>query len=224
MLFEEFVELENVESLKPVQMDEPDVNAQSIVREVSLDVTKMSSYVSVESGRSQTTEEISFVYTDSLVPQITISDRDNGMSQPTDAEICVKALSWKSQSTLSDAVNGRSQAARGRWRKLDADVEEGDVNVSLHVSQEIQQVSQESSSLAAIVLMWTLLLTCLYPSVNSQTALNYRVMGSDEPTHYTVMPVKEKKPPDPDTVRGAETLHLKLCTLYATVVTRCMLY
>ena len=96
--------------------------------------------------------------------------------------------------------------------------------MSLHVSQEIQQVSQESSSLAAIVLMWTLLLTCLYPSMKRQTALNYRVMGSDEPTHYTVMPVKEKKPPDPDTVRGAETLHLKLCTLYATVVTRCMLY
>ena len=223
MLFEEFVELENVESLKPVQMDEPDVNAQSIVREVSLDVTKMSSYVSVESGRSQTTEEASFVYTDLLVPQITASDR-NGRSQPTDAEICDRRFTWKSQSTLSDAVNGRSHAARGRWRKLDADVEEGDVNVNLHVSQETQQVSQESSCLAAIVLMWTLLLTCLYPIMKCQTALNYRVIGSVEPTHYTVMPIKEKKPPDPDTVQGAETLYLKSCMLYATVVTRCMLY
>ena len=224
LLFAEFVELRNVESLKPVQIEAPDVESQSIVSEVNVDVTQMSSYISVESGRNQTTEEVSIVYTDSLVPQINVSDRDNGRSQPTDAEICVKALSWKSQSTLSDAVNGRSHAARGLWRKLDADVEEGDVNVNLHVSQETQQVSQESSYLAAIVLMWTLLLTCLYPIMKCQTALNYRVIGSVEPTHYTVMPVKEKKPPDPDTVQGAETLYLKSCTLYATVVTRCMLY
>ena len=222
--FAEFVELKNVESLKPVQIEAPDVEAHSIVSEVNEDVTQTSSYVSVESGRSQTTEEISFVYTDSLVSQITASDRNNGRSQPTDTEICGGLLTWKSQSTLSDAVNGRSHAARGRWRKLDADVEEEDVTVSQHISQETPQVSRESSSLAAIVFIWTLLLTCLYLSMKSRTALHYRVIGSVDPAHYTVMPVKEKKPPDPDTVQGADTLYLKLCTLYATVVSRCMLY
>ena len=75
--------------------------------------------------------------------------------------------------------------------------------MNLHVSQETQHVSQESSSLAAIVLVWTLLLTCLYPSMKRQTALNVRVICSVEPTHYTVMPVMDKKLPNPDIVQGA---------------------
>ena len=62
LLFAEFVELRNVESLKPVQIEAPDVESQSIVSEVNVDVTQMSSYVSIESGRNQTTEEVSFVY------------------------------------------------------------------------------------------------------------------------------------------------------------------
>ena len=171
----EFVELSNVETLEPVQMEAPDVT-QYVDMEVNVDVTVMNSCSSVPSGRSQTTEEISLVDTPVEVSQITTSD-------------------W---------TNGRSQASRWNWKKTNAAVKNGDVIVNL--SQETPEVTQDSSLVTVSILIWSLLLTCLYPSLKGQRTPYYDEPRSVEPWHYTVMSVREKKPPDPDIVQGAEML------------------
>ena len=172
----EFVELSNVETLEPVQMEAPVVVTQYVDMEVKADVTVVNSCSSVPSGRSQTTEEISLVDTPVEVSQITTSD-------------------W---------TNGRSQASRGNWKKTNAAVKNGDVIVNL--SQETPEVTQDSSLVTVSILIWSLLLTCLYPSLKGQRTPYYDEPRSVEPWHYTVMSVREKKPPDPDTVQGAEML------------------
>ena len=172
----EFVELSNVETLEPVQMEAPVVVTQYVDMEVKADVTVVNSCSSVPSGRSQTTEEISLVDTPVEVSQITTSD-------------------W---------TNGRSQASRWNWKKTNAAVENGDVIVNL--SQETPEVTQDSSLVTVSILIWSLLLTCLYPSLKGQRTPYYDEPRSVEPWHYTVMSVREKKPPDPDIVQGAEML------------------
>ena len=172
----EFVELSNVETLEPVQMEAPDVT-QYMDMEVNMDVTVMNSCSSVPSGRSQTTEEISLVDTPVEVSQIITSD-------------------W---------TNGRSQASRWNWKKTNAAVQNRDVIDNL--SQETPEVTQDSSLVTVSILIWLLLLTCLYPSLKGQRTPYDDDPRSVEPWHYTVMSVREKKPPDPDTVQGAEMLN-----------------